>query len=342
MVLEVGVELALAVLPRAQQAPAVVAELGQNELGAGARRREVVGSARAPRPPPPAPRSQARSRRSGACRRALARRAWHEPHRAGGASRRAAAARRRPDEDVSPPRSFPARWRRTSRSPRPRRRRGGRAARRATRHRTCPLALGVGVERAVEAALRTAHLAQQPIERLLADGPGRGARRSPASRGGRRVRAARCRRASSRSGARASLRRPSSGSAAADLVADPACGHRPQGVQAQLGVAPAQKQLERRGGRTWARRRSLRALGRTLPAGRRAPRRRRARPAAAPRVGARLPRAGARPPARSRRGFCGSLCHACATASTTCGQLGIPRRGSGGSRCRRRTAPAQV
>ena len=73
------------------------------------------------------------------------------------------------------------------------------------------LALGVGVERRVEAALRTAHLAQHPVERALAGLAPALVARAPESRGGRRGRGARCRRASSRSAARASARRPSSG-----------------------------------------------------------------------------------------------------------------------------------
>ena len=72
------------------------------------------------------------------------------------------------------------------------------------------LALAVGVLRGVEAALGDAHLAQHLVERLLADAPV-ALVSGPASRAGRRGRAGRCRRASSRSGGRASARRLSSG-----------------------------------------------------------------------------------------------------------------------------------
>ena len=68
-------------------------------------------------------------------------------------------------------------------------------------------ALGVGVERRAEATLGTAHLAQRPVERLAADARAATRRPRPASRAGRRGRAARCRRASSRSGGPSRSRR---------------------------------------------------------------------------------------------------------------------------------------
>ena len=71
-------------------------------------------------------------------------------------------------------------------------------------------ALGVGVERAREPALRLAELAQRPVERLARDALEEGARPRPGRRAGTRARAARCRTASSRSGGRSSGRRPSS------------------------------------------------------------------------------------------------------------------------------------
>ncbi len=72
-------------------------------------------------------------------------------------------------------------------------------------------ALRVGVERRVEAALGSAHLAQRPAQRVERDVEEVPARRSPARRAGRRVRAARCRRASSRSAAPSTRRRRCSG-----------------------------------------------------------------------------------------------------------------------------------
>ena len=72
-------------------------------------------------------------------------------------------------------------------------------------------ALGVGVQRRAEAALGAAHLAQRPVERLAAHRAAAAHRPTPASRAGRRGPAARCRRASSRSGAPSRWRRPRSG-----------------------------------------------------------------------------------------------------------------------------------
>ena len=72
-------------------------------------------------------------------------------------------------------------------------------------------AVRVRVLRRGEAALREQQLAQHVLERLARRPRGSAPRRSRASRAGTPGRAARCRRASSRSAARASGRRPSSG-----------------------------------------------------------------------------------------------------------------------------------
>ena len=115
------------------------------------------------------------------------------------------------------------------------------------------LALGVGVERGVEAALGAAHLAQRPVERLLADPPVAVVAGEPASRAGRRGPAGRCRRASSRSGGRASARRPSSGRSR--RRSGRRC-RRPPSRRASssrstrpVGRAARQQELERAGGR---------------------------------------------------------------------------------------------
>ena len=71
-------------------------------------------------------------------------------------------------------------------------------------------ALGVGVEGGVEAALRAAQLAQDELERLLARPAQQRVVARPATRAGTRGRAARCRRASSRSAGRSRCCRPRS------------------------------------------------------------------------------------------------------------------------------------
>ena len=195
------------------------------------------------------------------------------------------------------------------------------------------LALGVGVERRVEAALGAAHLAQRPVERLARHVQPALARPSAGSRAGRRGRAARCRRASSRSAARASARRPCSGRSrrrpgrrCRRTSSRRGCGRRararrgPSGTRARwrggnfgappkppLRVSAATSRLPDR--RVEQRRREL--VRRLLHPRRRRPVRR----ARGPRRRG-TPRAGPRKPS--------------AVAWRTCWKLGSPWRGSGG------------
>ena len=111
------------------------------------------------------------------------------------------------------------------------------------------LALGVRVERRVEAALGAAHLPQRPVERRLAHfAPALVAER-PASRAGRRAPGARCRRASSRSGGPARLRPRSSARSRRRSGLDAACRHRVERDLDHVVHASREQELEHRGRR---------------------------------------------------------------------------------------------
>ena len=93
-------------------------------------------------------------------------------------------------------------------------------------------------------------LAQDVVERLLDDLAGSAAPRARASRAGTPRRAGRCRRASSRSAARASARRPSSGGSRRRRGRTCRRAAMPSSVSlGQLALAAAQEKLERRRGR---------------------------------------------------------------------------------------------
>ena len=114
-------------------------------------------------------------------------------------------------------------------------------------------AVGVGVEGRREAALGGAEVAHQEVGRLGSHPPGQRRRRWPGSSGRRRAAAGRCRRASSRSGARPSARRRST-----------ARSRRPAGRRCHRGPSP------RRSVAPWPGRPRSRS-GRDAAAGTRAP-----------------------------------------------------------------------
>ena len=196
-------------------------------------------------------------------------------------------------------------------------------------------ALGVGVERAVEAALRAAHLAQRPLERVAADLAQPLVAARPASRAGRRGRAGRCRRASSRSAGpsrrrrrcsgrsrrragRGCRRRPSRAASAATSSRSPRSSRNSMHRACGNFGAPPKPPL--RASKALAQRPATASLQRAL--------------AAAARLDGcqlRARRRGARAAARRRRGSPrGSRSHASAIACSTCVHAGIPWRGSGG------------
>ena len=113
-------------------------------------------------------------------------------------------------------------------------------------------ALAVGVERAEEAAVRRAHLAQRPVQRLLAGAPQqRVARRQPAVQVGarqQRVVVEHLLEVRHGPGGVDAVARE----AAADLVVDAARGHRAQRLERHRRLAARQQELDR------ARRRELR------------------------------------------------------------------------------------
>ena len=110
-------------------------------------------------------------------------------------------------------------------------------------------ALGVRVERRVEAALGAAHLAQGPIERLLGDGPEqRLAGHLPAVQVGAREQRVVVEHLLEVGDQPVRVHRVAR-EAAAHLVVHPAGGHRAQRVRAHLGLAAAQQELDRRGRR---------------------------------------------------------------------------------------------
>ena len=135
------------------------------------------------------------------------------------------------------------------------------------------LALGVGVEGRVEAALGAAHLAQRPVERLLADPPvALVAEHLPAVQVGAGQQGVVVEHLLEVGDEPGGVDRVA-GEAAADLVVDAAGHHRVEGQLDDLAsrrgraAAPA----PRRAG-TWARRRSRRARGRRQRAAARSPR----------------------------------------------------------------------
>ena len=109
--------------------------------------------------------------------------------------------------------------------------------------------LGVGVERRAEAALRPAHLAQRPVERLDADlGKALLARHLPGVQvgaGQERVVVEHLLEVRHRPGRVDRVARE----AAANLVVDAARGHRVQRRRGQLDIAGRQQELERAVGR---------------------------------------------------------------------------------------------
>ena len=197
-------------------------------------------------------------------------------------------------------------------------------------------AVGVGVLRRREAAAGDAHLAQEVVDRLLDDVAVPLLAGHDPARGGTPRRAARCRRASSRSAGRASARRPSTGgsprrrrrrarlppsrrASAAPCRAPPAPPRR-----SRSSIADDGRELRRR---AEAAERGL-VVAREVAA---PPRR--AAPARAPR---RPPSSRAAPPSASTSfAACASRSsrrsrHASATACRSWRKLGIPWRGSGG------------
>ena len=291
MVLEVGVEAGLAVLVGAQQAPGVVGQRAEHEVGAPAGGVEVVRRGRARRRPRPGRRSPARSRRSAACRRGRARRAWRGPRRGPGASPASALGLRCVDSPSArcrmlPPSKFPP-----SLTPRTasisqssgmrircssRRRRGGLVAGGARARRGSapgsrrrsgpprPRSRRRGRSRSRPRA-RASRAASSPGSPRRRGGSARG--RAPASRAGRRGPAGRCRRASSRSGGRASRRRPSSGRSrrrAGRRCRPAAIASRVRSTTVASRRGPAAAPAPRPAG-TWGRRRSRRARGRRAP-----------------------------------------------------------------------------
>ena len=310
-----------------------------------------VGVARPPSSAAPASASaaiisafQAVRRLSSAPGRARRSRAAEQPRadtRRASSRRRALArgppARSAPARDGGGRRSCPPRSRRARRSRRPRPRRAARAARATRPHVEAPLdALGVGVERRVEAALGPAHLAQRPVERVAADLPQALLAGGLPSRAGRRARAARCRRASSRSAAPSRWRRRCS--ARSRRRAGRGCRRRP---------SPRKRLAERRisrSPRAASRNSSDRRLGElrraaepAVDAGRTAARRFATASSSAlccerlgGRASARRRRTAARAAARRPRGSPRALSrHASPIACSTCVHAGIPWRGLG-------------
>ena len=111
------------------------------------------------------------------------------------------------------------------------------------------LALGVGVERGVEAALGAAHLAERPVERLLGHGPEqRVARDLPAVQVRARQQRVVVEHLLEVGDEPVGVDRVAR-EAAADLVVHAARGHRAQRVGRHLGLTAAEQELDRRGGR---------------------------------------------------------------------------------------------
>ena len=193
-------------------------------------------------------------------------------------------------------------------------------------------ALGVGVERRAEAALGTAHLAQRPVERLAANPPeALPPRDLPAvevGAGEQRVVVEHLLEVGHGPGGVDRV----AGEAAADLVVDPAAGHRLERAERHLVLAAGQQELDHVApAGTSAPVRSRRSPGRSrstaTPARRADPRRGSARPRARAARWRSAPGPSACPGRGSPRG---ASAHASATPSSTIRQLGSPCRDSGG------------
>ena len=262
VVLQVGVELGLAVLPGAQQPPVGVAQRAEHELRTAGRRLHVVGALehgaglgqRGDHQGVPGGQALVVEARPDALRPHVVETPAPLRERFGPA--------RAAHRDVVALEVAGRRWPRTRRSPRrPRGRPPARlASPRPTTRRTCPPR---------PRSPRRGRSRSRPRAPSSRAAPSRGSprrrretarRRAPASRAGRRGPAARCRRASSRSGAPARWRRPSSARSRRPPGRTSPRGHRPQRVRRHLRLPAAQEELDdaTRAG-TWARRRSRRS-----------------------------------------------------------------------------------
>ena len=193
-------------------------------------------------------------------------------------------------------------------------------------------ALGVGVERGVEATFGAAHLAQRPVERLAAHlAQPLLARDLPAVQVGARQQRVVVEHLLEVGDGPGGVDRVAR-EAAADLVVDPAGRHRAQRPERHLALAAREQELDRRGRRE-LRRAAEAAVGavvgraRGWPSRRSGPRRGSAPPTAR---AARWRRATARRGSPCSRISSRRLSQASATASSTIRQLGMPWRGSGG------------
>ncbi len=192
------------------------------------------------------------------------------------------------------------------------------------------LALGVGVERRVEAALRPPHLAQRPVERLVADpAVALVAEDLPAVQvgaGEQRVVVEHLLEVGDEPGGVDRV----AGEAAAELVVDAAGRHRVESALDDVGGTrgPAGTRARRRAG-TWARRRSRRGACRLRCAKRRATASSSRRGSSSVRRGLELAdRARAAPASAAARALISlaPLPNASTTASITMRKLGMPRR----------------
>ena len=193
-------------------------------------------------------------------------------------------------------------------------------------------AVGVGVQRAAEPAVLGGHLAQRPVERLLRRPPQHGVAGDlpgvDVRAGQQRVVVEHLLEVRDRPGRVGAV----AVEAAADLVEDPAAGHRPQREEAHRRLAAGQQQLDDR------RRRELRRAAPAAVDAVEAPAQRldglverlgRERSVGRPqqRAAGQPRRHPLRPARGSRRGGCAQ---ASSTASSTWRQLGSPCRGCGG------------